>query len=161
MHISARLSRCWPAIAATAVVAVLAAGCGSSDVSGAPEKRPSQSRSATKEQEREKKPEPSAGSSGGATSGNGDPGSGGGTPTGEARERKLPAELDTDSTVKALRSSWEQCQKRSGYTQPTADSKGNVVIKDTPELRAAERACKGERKALDKKIAEIMEQGKK
>ncbi|WP_432037439.1 hypothetical protein [Streptomyces cucumeris] len=145
---------------AVTACAVVATGCGSSDVNGSPEKCPSESHGAAKDKERDQKHQPSAAPSGGSTSETDDGGPDGGTPTGKARESRLPPELDTDTTVKTLRTKWERCQKQSGYTQPTADSDGNVIIKDTPELRASERACKAERKALDQRVAEIMAKSK-
>ncbi len=160
MYVPARVSRVRLAVTACAVIAVVATGCGSSDVNGSPEKRPSESHGAAKDKERDQKRQPSAAPSGGSTSDTDDGRPDGGVPTGKARESKLPPELDTDTTVKTLRTKWERCQKRSGYTQPAADSDGKVVIKDTPELRASERACKAERKALDQRVAEIMAKSK-
>ncbi|WP_432585001.1 hypothetical protein ABVG11_02295 [Streptomyces sp. HD1123-B1] len=154
------MSRVRLAVTACAVIAVVVTGCGSSDVNGSPEKHPSESHGAAKDKERDQKRQPSAAPSGGSTSDTDDGRPDGGAPTGKARESKLPPELDTDTTIKTLRTKWERCQKRSGYTQPAADSDGKVVIKDTPELRASERACKAERKALDQRVAEIMAKSK-
>jgi hypothetical protein len=81
-------------------------------------------------------------------------------PTGQASASKIPDEVRTDAKIEALRLKHMKCLRENGYEPPKPEN-GSVGIEDSPELRAAEKACAAERKALDERLKALMKQSEK
>ncbi|MFF6983491.1 hypothetical protein ACFZAV_38760 [Streptomyces sp. NPDC008343] len=79
-------------------------------------------------------------------------------PTGGAVNSGVTDEVLNDPEVQALRLKYKGCMRENGYTEPTPDANGGVAIVDSPELRAARKACHAEEKSLNDRIKALKEQ---
>ncbi|MFC8957514.1 hypothetical protein ACFT8P_33510 [Streptomyces sp. NPDC057101] len=78
-------------------------------------------------------------------------------PTGQTLRGDIPPpEVMGHPDIEALRLKYQSCLRENGYTPPKMVN-GTAVIKATPELLAAQKACRAENEALDKQTKELME----
>jgi hypothetical protein len=78
-------------------------------------------------------------------------------PTGQTLRGDIPPpEVRSHPDVEALRLKYLSCLRENGHTPPKMVN-GTAVIKATPELLAAQKACRAENEALDQRRKELME----
>ncbi|MFC8096767.1 hypothetical protein [Streptomyces sp. NPDC057301] len=79
-------------------------------------------------------------------------------PTGQTAG--LPDGVDSDPKYQALSLEYDACLRKNGYVPPPKEEgSGGVAGEYTPELQAADQACKAEKRALTDWLDTLMQKG--
>ncbi|MFD7090736.1 hypothetical protein ACFV94_23475 [Streptomyces sp. NPDC059896] len=68
-------------------------------------------------------------------------------------------DLGKNPDFEALRLKYMACMRKNGYVPPKPNADGSVRLESSPELNAAQKACKREQDVLDKMIEDASSQG--
>ncbi|WP_411114955.1 hypothetical protein [Streptomyces sp. 029-5] len=68
-------------------------------------------------------------------------------------------DLSKNPDFEALRLKYMACMRKNGYVPPKPNADGSVQLESSPELNAAQKACKREQDVLDKMIEDASSQG--
>ncbi|MET9670329.1 hypothetical protein ABZY19_34040 [Streptomyces sp. NPDC006475] len=80
-------------------------------------------------------------------------------PTSGAQKVDIPDEVRNDPERQALQLKYWTCMRENGFKEPTPNADGSVVLKNSPEMMAAMKACRAEEKRLNERTKALQEQG--